>query len=306
MPSTTGTWRGAVAVAAAAGLLAACDVNIGLEATGVTSSQRKQFTVAGIPDVTLKTFDGAIEVRAWDRAEVVVDVETRASDKSVLDEIQVAAEQSGNSITVEARAPKGERNVVNIGVHVSPSARFIASVPREANVKITSGDGSLRIERVAGRVEMETGDGSIRGTDLSGEVRVHTSDGSVTLDGVNGRAAVETGDGGVKLSGRLESLKLRTGDGSVWVKADEGSRVADDWEIRTGDGGVSVEVPATFDADLDAEASSGHVRLDRLTLEGAVRSSDRAAKGRIGAGGRPLVVHTGDGTITIRRAGTGG
>jgi len=302
MPTTNRILSVALLVATG-GWLSACDVNIGVDAAGVTAREKKQYTVSGTPDVTLKTFDGSIEIRSWDRSEVTIDVEKRASDQEALGAIEIVSEQKGNSIVFEARYPKRATKMVHIGFHMSPSAKLVVSVPRQVNLAITSGDGAITIERVTGRVELETGDGTIRGTDLAGELKAHTGDGSITLEDLNSRVDVETGDGGVKLTGKLLGLRLRTGDGSIWIRADEGSTIEEDWEVRTGDGGVSLELPARFDADLDADASDGRVHLQNVDMAATGRSAEHAVRGKIGAGGRTLRLRTSDGTITIRQGG---
>ena len=71
--------------------------------------QDKRFTVSGTPDVSLSTFDGSIEIRPWDRSEVLVTVEKHARDKADADAIEVHAEQNGNRIVVEVRRDKSQR-----------------------------------------------------------------------------------------------------------------------------------------------------------------------------------------------------
>src|SRR4030095_2909628 len=56
----------------------------------------KRFSVSGRPDVSFTTFDGSIEIRPWDKAEVEVVVEKRGRDKSDVDRIEVKATQNGN------------------------------------------------------------------------------------------------------------------------------------------------------------------------------------------------------------------
>ena len=65
--------------------------------------EEKQFTAESKPDLNLTTFDGAIEVRSWDRPEVLVVVERRGRGKAETDAIQVDMAQCGNEITVVAR-----------------------------------------------------------------------------------------------------------------------------------------------------------------------------------------------------------
>ena len=67
-------------------------------------------------------------------------------------------------------------------MRLSPTARLIVWLPKRADVKARSGDGSITIEHVNGRIELHTGDGSIRANDIAGELTLNTGDGSVTVD----------------------------------------------------------------------------------------------------------------------------
>jgi hypothetical protein len=249
--------------------------------------------------VSLKTFDGAIEIRSWDRPEVSIEIEKRAVDQEALDAIQIVSEQTGNKVTFEATYPKRASDVVHIGFYASPTVRLVVSIPRESNLVVNSGDGALVIDRVTGRLDLRTADGAIKCTEIGGDLKVHSGDGAIALEDITGSADVATGDGGVRLSGKLRGLRVGTGDGSVWIHLDDGSAMDGDWEVKTGDGSVTFELPPVFDADFDAQTSDGHVRLQNLDM--AAARDAHALKGRIGAGGRTLRLRTNDGTITIKR-----
>lgn len=275
-----------------------CVVNVG--ADQYSEREEKQFAVTGTPELTLATFDGSIDIQSWDRPEVQVIVEKRGIDKAAAQSIEVKAEQDGNRISIEARRPRGgDTSIIGFGIHTSRSAKLIASVPRQSNVLARSGDGSIRIERISGRLELRTGDGSVQGTELRGDVRVRTGDGSVRLDEIDGPLDLETGDGSIRVSGKLTAVRARTGDGSVVIRAGEGSAMADDWDITTGDGGVTLRLPRPFDATLDAHTSDGRVdfRDLQVTIEGA--TDRRTLRGKIGAGGRTIRIRTGDGSIRL-------
>jgi len=285
---------------AAAILVSGCDIRIGNDVAGVTERVEKTFTVTGVPDVTLRTFDGSVEIRAWDRPEVFVDVEKRAADRPGLEAIAVVASQEGGRISLEARRPRPKGgDIITIGIVVSPAARIVASVPRRVDLTVASGDGSIVVERVSGRLELRTDDGLIRGTDVAGEITAWTGDGSVQLDGIEGRADVETADGGVRISGRLDRLRVRTGDGSIRARIEPSSVMSEDWEIRTSDGSVTLELPPDFSAEIDAASGGGRVVVDGFDLGVGPRSGRRAVRGVVGSGGRLLRLRTGDGTIRI-------
>jgi len=295
---------GAMAACSAALLLAsACVVTVDQGRYSVRDE--KKFQVKGTPDLALTTFDGSVEIRSWDRPEVLVEIEKRAGDKTQADAIEVRAEQSGDAITIDVKKPAGPEVV--LGFRAAPSAKVVAAVPRRCNIVARSGDGSITIERIEGKIDLNTGDGNVKGLDLAGSLRVHTGDGTLRFDRIAGSVDLESGDGGARISGRLGAVKLLTGDGSVEVRADEGSSMTADWEIRTGDGGLRLEVPEGFGATLLASTSDGAVRVngfgDAATAGGDAQNRRSRSEVRrvLGAGGRLLRLHTGSGTITVKK-----
>ncbi len=274
-------------------------MRVGNGSAGLTEVVKKEFSVSGTPDVRLDTFDGAVEVRAWDRPDAVsIIVEKRAADREVLDAIEVVTEQDDTKITVAARRPP-RRDVVTIGFTVSPSAKIIASVPRRVNLTISSGDGSISVERVDGRHDLRTVDGSIKGIGVSGQLLARTGDGSIQFEGFEGQAEVTSGDGGVRLSGLLDVVRVRTNDGSVFVRLEEPREMKGDWEIGTSDGTLRLELPEDFGARLDARTGDGRVVVEGLRLAEDARRTRRSVQGTLGPGGPLLRLRTGDGTIRV-------
>ncbi len=289
-----------LAIVVAAGVvLAGCDISFE-GGSQVTAREEKHFTVSGTPDLTLTTFDGSIEVRAWDRPEISVEIEKRAPNKAEADAIEVRVQQTGNRVSVEAVHPKGNR--VRIGFSMSPTAKLVASVPRQCNLTAKSGDGSITIERVAGSIGLETSDGSIGADGVSGKLRAHTSDGSVKVEDMDGAVDLDTSDGGVTARGKLNGVRIRTSDGSVSLRLADGSAMADEWEIRTGDGGVTMDVPDGFNGNLDASTGDGSVTVHDVKMETTGEATRHALQAKIGAGGPRLRVRTGSGSIVIRRS----
>ncbi len=277
----------------------ACELTV--DAGPYVVHEEKRFQVSGTPSLSLATFDGSLEVRSWDRDEILVEIEKRGPDKAQAEAIQVRAEQAGNTITIDVKRPDGRSQ--GFAFKVSPTARIIASVPRQCNLLARSGDGGIRVERVAGQIELRTGDGGVRGVDLSGTLVVHTGDGSMRFDDVEGTVDLESGDGGARVTGKLQAVRLRTGDGSVTVRADEGSAMAGEWEIRTGDGGLRLELPAAFSANLDASTGDGVVRFSGFGEPGeppTQKAHPSAVQRQLNAGGKVLRLRSDSGTITVK------
>ncbi len=273
---------------------------VGLEHQGYSARVERRFEVTGTPEVRLATFDGSIDVRAWERGEVLVEVDKRGPTREAVDAIEVVAEQAGRRVHVEARRPARSESSLGLGFRLPTSARIVATVPRRADVFVRTGDGAIRIADVEGRVELRSGDGSVRGHNLAGRSVVDTGDGSVSLDDVAGTVEVRTGDGGVTVGGRLEVVRIETRDGSVSVRVAPGSVMAGDWEVTTGDGGIVVYLPEGFGAELDARTQDGRVTADPGLTVAKERSVRGGLSGRLGPGGRTLRLRTRDGSIHLR------
>jgi DUF4097 and DUF4098 domain-containing protein YvlB len=244
--------------------------------------EEKRFPVGAKPEVALSTFDGAIEIRPWDKSEVEVIVEKRGFDKNAIADIEVVSTHEGNRVSVDVRSSRRK-----VGIHFgsSPSAKLIVSLPASSDVVARSGDGSIDVERITGRVELRSGDGSIHARDLAGDVAVQTGDGSITLDG------------------KFAGLRAHSGDGSVKIHAAAGTGASGDWEITTGDGSITLEIPDGFSGELDAHTGDGRVHVEDVTLSnvnGELRRN--SVRGRLGAGGRSVRLRTGDGSITVKRS----
>jgi len=293
-------------------LLAGCEVNLNSE--GLSARELKTFKVTGQPEIVLDTFDGAIELHSWDRNEIEVEVEKRAMEQVLLDEIKIDAQQNGNTITVKVTGPaRSDHRGVTIGMHISPTARLRVAVPRSANINATSGDGSIRAEAIDGKIILHTTDGSVTATRLGGDIQIRSGDGSIRVDDSTGKLDLETDDGSIGVEAKPSVLRLRTGDGSVRVAIEPDTVMADNWDITTSDGSVSLTLPGLFNAELDAETNDGVVRTNHPLLDedrperrdgedrGERRERRRTLRSKIGDGGKLLKIRSSDGTIRIER-----
>jgi putative adhesin len=278
------SWSARLVPAVFAAALAAggCVDIFGADVGRYVEREEKHFSVTGRPDVSVRTFDGSIEIRPWDRPEVQVVIEKRGRNRKETDAIEVKAEQSGNHVEVVVSYPP----MHGFGIHVGGrSAKLIVSMPASSDVVARSGDGSIDVDGMAGHIRLQSGDGSIRARQVSGDLDVHTGDGSVTL------------------TGRLTSVHARSGDGSVTIRADEGSTAESDWDIVTGDGSVTLAIPDGFGAELDAHTGDGGIHMQDLIVSNVTGRIGRSSlRGRLGDGGHNLRVRTGDGSITLKRS----
>ena len=303
--------RPTAAVLVSSMLLAGCEVNLNNE--GLSAREVKTFKVSGQPELVLDTFDGSIELHSWDKNEIEVEIERRAMEQSLLDEIKIDAQQNGDKVTVKVTGPTRRDRGVTIGVHVSPTARMRVVVPRTLTVTAHSGDGSIRAEALEGRIVLNTTDGSVVASRLAGDIQIRSGDGSIRLDQITGKLDLETTDGSIGLEAKPTVLKARTGDGSIRARIEPDSVMAENWELTTSDGTITLALPGNFNAELDAETSDGAVRADRSMFPDArgadsgegnrdeQRERRRTLRSRLGDGGKTFRIRSGDGSIRIER-----
>jgi DUF4097 and DUF4098 domain-containing protein YvlB len=255
-------------------LLAAVGLAIVGAGSGLADDWTHSYPVSGTPDLRIETNDGAVIVRGSQQKTVEARV-TTTGWKIAPGEVVVHEHQTGDSVTLEVKIPNHHWNVGNRSLKIEVSA------PENAKLNVRTGDGSVRISNV------------------QGEVRVNTGDGGIDADGVAGVFEASTGDGHIRVAGRFDSLYLHTGDGSVEADTAAGSKVAGRWQLETGDGHVTLNVPKDLAADLEAKTGDGHISVDMPLTLTAGKVEEHHIRGRLNGGGQPISIKTGDGGIKI-------
>ncbi len=273
----------------------------------------KSYSISGRAQVRVDTNDGAVRVITGDTKEVAFRVMYEGFELNKT--LHIDSHQDGDSVQINAHASghwgfswgKGRR--IEIEVHM----------PKDADLQVDTGDGSVETQSISGRIKIHTGDGSVSARALSGDVDIDTGDGSVTLEGakgdirlhtgdghidardLDGKVDASSGDGHIKIDGRLDALNVKTGDGSIDARLQPGSKIVSSWSIRTGDGSVDIVLPADLQANIDASTNDGHISLGiPVTVEGTFSNSQ--LHGKMNGGGQSLTVHTGDGSIRLSKS----
>jgi DUF4097 and DUF4098 domain-containing protein YvlB len=237
----------------------------------------KTYNISGEPDLRVETSDANIHVDTSDQKTIEVNVISRHY-KIGPGGLQIEEHQNGDTVEINVRFPRG-LHIMDIGNHrVDINIRM----PQKGRVNLRTGDGNIELARFGGQMELSSGDGS------------------ETLHGVDGKLRASTGDGHITADGRFDVLDLKTGDGRLDIRAAAGSTIADDWTMRTGDGNVELELPGDLAADLYLHTGDGHIDVNLpMTTEGRIKQND--VHGKMNGGGKLMTIHTGDGSISIRK-----
>jgi hypothetical protein len=129
-------------------------------------------------------------------------------------------------------------------------------------------------------LDLETNNGGIRIADVEGAIRFAAVNGGVQLSGLAGDVRGATENGGLRVAL----------DGDRW----RGAGI----DVRTQNGGVTVEVPRAYNADLETGTVNGRFDIEfPITVSGRV---DRTISARLGSGGPPVRVRTQNGGVSVR------
>lgn len=227
---------------------------------------------------------GSVTIEAWPRPEVEITAEVELQADT---EEELARLAEINSFVIDE--DYNHVRVVTTGTHDREFLKRVArDLPKKLRAMPWKIDYRVRVP-VACDLEIYSGRGALTLTGVEGSVRLNAGDGPATLAFVGGD--VEATLRGGPVSVRVPARSWRGRGLSV--------RVA-------GGGDLTVELPANFNGDVNAEVlRAGRVENQHPGLAPRERTSptERSLQARGGQGGAPLSFTLGDGTLRIRTEG---
>lgn len=234
-------------------------------------------TILGAPS-------GSITIEAWPRSEVAItaDIELQADTEEDLARLATV-----NSFLLDADI--NHLRIITTGTH---DKKFMRRAAKDFPKKLLGLPWKIDYHlRVPASVDLE----------------IDVGRGAFSLAGVEGAirfTAVES-DAKLKLTGG--ALIATVGRGSINVQVAARSWRGRGADIRIATGDLTLELPAGFSADINADIlRTGQIENTYTTLEPRERTTatPRSIKARAGAGGAVLDITVGDGTIRIKQAVT--
>ena len=233
-------------------------------------------TVVGAPQ-------GSIVIEGWPRNEVDVtaEIQWQAETEADLDRLAAvngfAFDEDVNHISI-----------LTTGMHDKAFMRRVArDFPKRLLGLPWKIDYRIRVP-VATDLEINAGRGPIKLSGVEGALRLSATESDAEL----------TFTGGV-VSATIAAGKVNV---SIPVRSWRGSGV----EIRLAAGDLTIELPAGFNGDIDADIlRSGQIENSYQGLEPRERAglTARSIKGRAGAGGAYFNFIVGDGTLRLKKTG---
>lgn len=133
-----------------------------------------------------------------------------------------------------------------------------------------------------------------RRTNLEAE----THNGGVSVEGVEGRMSLHAVNGGIALRDVAGDVRAETTNGGVAAYLSGNTWRGQGLDLETTNGGVTLEIPRNFNADLETGTVNGGMNIDfPITVQGSI---GRRINTKLGNGGPRLRLMTTNGGVRIR------
>jgi len=176
---------------------------------------------------------------------------------------------------------------------------FTVRVPKGVKLAVGSGNGDVAVTGATADVRASSGNGKVR-VSAGGPVSASSGNGDVRVERAGGPVSASSGNGAVFVATSRGPVNASSGNGDVEVSMETISDVPDDMELSSGNGTITVTVPADFAGELDATTGSGKFYSDfPLTLTG--RIDPRRVRATIGKGGRRIRMSSGNGDVELKK-----
>lgn len=134
------------------------------------------------------------------------------------------------------------------------------------------------------------------------DVTLKTHNGGLTISDVRGQIHFEAVNGGVHLKRVSGDVTGGTVNGGIDVELAGPVFDSRQMELTTTNGGVTVAMPSHYSARVQAETNMGRIQSDFPMPQDATNGRSRRMDFAIGAGGPPIHITTGNGSIRLKRS----
>jgi DUF4097 and DUF4098 domain-containing protein YvlB len=206
----------------------------------------RHFSVQGKPVVTVQNATGRIQVRAWDKPEVMV------AGQKASTSIEVDTEQAGNRIEIATHV---------ISENASPDALRVdydISVPAESELQVRSDSGNVTVDSVHGDMSFDTVAADLSLQDVEGYLMIKSIGGSTVCTRCAGRLDATSISGNVQLlQPTMDNVRVQTSSGNILFDGSFMNRGI--YVLKNYSGTIEVRFSSSDSFDVRATSLYGNV-----------------------------------------------
>lgn len=300
----------AVAASFAAGCTYPCRI-------GVDESLNEP--LRGAQSLNLKSRNGRIEIRGDASATEIKIAATKSASgntpaeaRQFAEEIEISTSRIANGLHIEPTYPDRD-NARNYAVD------FLITMPPDVALALSTSNGRVTVNSMNRDVNVETSNGRVDLQEIEGKVKADTSNGRISIKNVRGDLDLDTSNGEIVVTASGDkSIRCTTSNGAIRMTAVRGnSHVrtsngpielqivelpdAPTVDVRSSNGGVTVEVPSTASGRLNMSTSNGRLATDfEAATVRDLQSSRRSLTATLNGGAGSIDIVSSNGSLTFR------
>ena len=175
----------------------------------------------GIEKLEIDCGSGFLKVRGREglreikvEAEIVLEGKSEKSAEAFLKKyLKLSLEKKGSRAVLTS----GFESYRSLFSFTNKVVNLTVSLPKDMNLDVDDGSGSIIIENIAGDVNVDDGSGSMDIMNIGGNLDVDDGSGQIDVEGVSGDVSVDDGSGSMTIRNIEGSVTVRDGSGSITI-----------------------------------------------------------------------------------------
>jgi DUF4097 and DUF4098 domain-containing protein YvlB len=110
------------------------------------------------------------------------------------------------------------------------------TVPKNMDLIVDDGSGSMEIAGITGDLKVDDGSGSMEIKDITGDLDVEDGSGSMKIEGIEGDVDIDDGSGKMDARDIQGDISIKDGSGTIYIR-DIGGNVT----VRDGSGSINID-----------------------------------------------------------------
>ena len=205
-----------------------------------TKKKTLSLSAGNISKFEINCGSGSLEIRGDKRAdkiEVFATIKVRnarrnRAEELIEEDLELTLEKKGNRAVLISKYQRGSFFRRNTQISVD----LVVTIPRELDLDIDDGSGSIEIRDINGDIYIEDGSGGLKIKNIRGNVEIDDGSGQLDIYNIEGDVEVDDNSGSMDIRDVDGSVIVSDGSGSIYI-----SGVGKNVTIRAdGSGGVRI------------------------------------------------------------------
>lgn len=196
--------------------------------------------------------EGLKEIRV--EAEIILEGRSEKSAEEFLKKYLKLSLKKRGSRAVLTSGFESYRSLFSFG---SKAINLTVHMPKDMNLDVDDGSGSIIVNEIAGDVKVDDGSGSMEIMNIQGNLEVDDGSGEIDVEEINGNLSIDDGSGEISVEGVSGDVSVDDGSGSMTIRNIGGS-------VTVRDGSGSITIDGVEKDVYIPSAGSGSVRVNNV------------------------------------------